>query len=108
LKKNGLEDFLVGPTAVTFVKDEAGPVAKALLEFAGDSPVEIKGGYVDGIVFDPAQVAQFSKLPTRLELIQMLMSTMQAPARNLACALNDVTTKLVRTVDAVREQKANG
>jgi large subunit ribosomal protein L10 len=108
LEKNGLEDFLVGPTAVTFVKDEAGPVAKALLEFAGDSPVEIKGGYVDGIVFDPAQVAQFSKLPTRLELIQMLMSTMQAPARNLACALNDVTTKLVRTVDAVREQKANG
>lgn len=105
LEKEGLDGFMVGPTAVALVKDEAGPVAKALLEFADDSPVEIKGGFVDGNVFDNKQVEQFSKLPTRIELIQMLMGTMQAPARNLACALNDVTTKLVRTMDAVREQK---
>ncbi len=107
LEKEGLDDFLVGPTAVTIVKDEAGPVAKALLDFANESPVEIKGGFVDGNIFDPKQVEQFSKLPTKTELIQMLMGTMQAPARNLACALNDITTKLVRTLDAVREQKGN-
>ena len=108
LEKDGLDEFMVGPTAITLVKDEAGPIAKALIDFSGEAPVEVKGGFVDGIVFDPAQVEAFSKLPTRLELIQMLMSTMQAPARNMACALNDVTTKLVRTMDAVREQKANG
>ncbi len=108
LEKEGVDGFLVGPTAIAIVREDAGPVAKALLKFAGESPVEVKGGYVDGNVFDVKQVEQFSKLPTKLELIQMLMGTMQAPARNLACALNDVTTKLVRTLDAVREQKANG
>ena len=107
LEKDGLDEFMVGPTAITLVREEAGPVAKALLDFAGDAPVEVKGGYVDGMVFDINQITAFSKLPTRLELIQMLMSTMQAPARNMACALNDITTKLVRTVDAVREQKSN-
>lgn len=107
LEKEGLDEFMVGPTAITLVREEAGPIAKALLDFAKDAPVEIKGGMVDGNVFLPAEVAAFSKLPTRLELIQMLMSTMQAPARNLACTLNEVTVKLVRTLDAVREQKGN-
>ncbi|MDC7219827.1 MAG: 50S ribosomal protein L10 [Spirochaetales bacterium] len=107
LEKEGLDGFLVGPTAIAIVKDEAGPVAKALLDFSDDAPVEVKGGFVDGNVFDTKQVEAFSKLPTKIELIQMLMGTMQAPARNLACALNDVTTKLVRTLDAVRDQKEN-
>jgi large subunit ribosomal protein L10 len=107
LEKEGLDGFLAGPTAIAIVKDEAGPVAKALLDFSDEAPVEVKGGLVDGNIFDVEQVEQFSKLPTKLELIQMLMGTMQAPARNLACALNDVTTKLVRTLDAVREKKGN-
>jgi large subunit ribosomal protein L10 len=44
--------------------------------------------------------------PTKLELVQMLMGTMQAPAQNMVYVLNGIATKLVRTLDAVREKKS--
>jgi large subunit ribosomal protein L10 len=52
------------------------------------------------------EVEAYSKLPTRDELISMLMSTMQAPVRNVMLVLNGVTTKLVRTLQAVADKKA--
>ena len=98
--------YLIGPTAIAYCGDEAGPVAKALLKLARDMPVELKGGLFDGEVFDAKAVEAFSKLPTILELIQMLMSNMNAPAQNMVYVLIGITTKLVRTLDAVREKKA--
>ncbi len=91
----GLEDYLVGPTAIALVKGEPGPVAKALFEVAKSSALEVKAGYVAGEVMDKNQTEVFSKLPTRNEAIQMLMY-----------AMNGVTSKLVRTIQAVADQKA--
>ncbi len=101
-----VEPYLVGPTAIAYCGDEAGPVAKAMLKLAKEMPLELKGGLLDGEVYDAGAVAEFSKLPTRLELIQMLMGTMQAPLQNVVYVLNGVTTKLVRTLAAVQEKKA--
>jgi large subunit ribosomal protein L10 len=98
--------YLVGPTAIAYCGDEAGPVAKAMLKLSKDMPIELKGGLFDGEVFDAGSVEAYSKLPTKLELIQMLMSTMNAPAQNMVYVLNGITTKLVRTLAAVQEQKA--
>ena len=70
------------------VKGESGPAAKALFGFAKDSPVEVKGGLVDGSIFDAKQLEAFSKLPTKIDLIAMLMSAMNAPAQNLVYVLN--------------------
>lgn len=101
-----VKSCLVGPTAIAYCADEAGPVAKALLKLAKDMPVEIKGGLLDGEVYDAPAVEAFSKLPTRIELIQTLMGTMNAPVQNMVYVLNGVTTKLVRTLAAVQEKKA--
>ena len=100
-----VNDLLVGPTAIAFSKEEAGPVAKAILEFAKDAPLELKGGLVEGNLFDKEKVVAFSKLPTKKELLQMLMGTMNAPLQNMVYVLNGVTTKLVRTLAAVAEKK---
>ena len=97
--------ILNGPTAVALPEGEAGPVAKTLLEFAKDSALEVKGGIVEGMIYDFAQIEAFSKLPTKLELISMLMSTMKAPVQNLALVLNAVPQKLVRTLQAVADKK---
>ena len=98
--------YLVGPTAIAYCGDEAGPVAKAMLKLGKEMPVELKGGLLDGEVLDAKAVEAFSKLPSKTELIQMLMGTMNAPVQNMVFVLNGITTKLVRTLDAVREQKA--
>jgi len=96
---------LVGPTAVALVSDEAGPVAKELVDFAKDGTLVIKGGIIDGNVFDADQIVEFSKLPTRLELISKLMATINAPLQNVVYVLNAVPQKLVRTLQAVADKK---
>jgi len=106
LGQEAVAEYFVGPTAVTISTQEAGPVAKALLDFEKESPIQIKGGLVGGNIFGAKEVDAYSKLPTRDELLAMLMGTMQAPVRNVMFVLNGVTTKLVRTLQAVADQKA--
>ena len=99
--------YLVGPTAVAISPKDSNEVAKILFDFTKEAPVlKVKGSYIGGTVYDAAQTEAFSKLPGKLELISMLMSVMNGPARNLAAALNDVPARLVRTVKAVADQKA--
>jgi large subunit ribosomal protein L10 len=101
-----VSDFLVGPTAVALAKSESGPVVKAILDLGRDWPVSVKGGIIDGKVFNAEQVEEYSKLPTRDELIAKLMGTMNAPLQNLVYAMNGVTQKLVRVLQAVVDKKA--
>ncbi|MFP3089587.1 50S ribosomal protein L10 [Treponema sp. TIM-1] len=101
--------YLTGPTAVTIALKDPNEVAKILLDFARETPaLHVKGGLMGDTIYDARQIEAFSKLPGRLELIAMLMSVMNAPARNLAAALNDINARLVRTIKAVGDQKAAG
>jgi large subunit ribosomal protein L10 len=101
-----VSSYLTGPTAVAIAPRDANEVAKILLDFVKEAPtLNVKGGLVGASVYDAAQIASFSKLPGRLELISMLMSVMNGPARNLAAALNDVNARLVRTIKAVGDKK---
>ena len=98
--------YLVGPTAVAIAPSDANEAAKILFDFARETPaLKVKGALVGESVYDAAQAEVFSRLPGRLELISMLMSVINGPARNLAAALNDVPARLVRTVKAVADQK---
>ena len=99
--------YLTGPTAIAIAPKDANEVAKVLLDFARETPaLQVKGGLVGRDVYTAAQVEAFSRLPARLELISMLMSVMNGPARNLAAALNDIPARLVRTVKAIADKKA--
>lgn len=98
-------DMLVGPTALALLKDDPTAIAKILVEYAKEAPVEVKGALVDGQVFDGPQTEELSKLPGRDQLIAQLMSTMNAPLQNLVYAMNGVTQKLVRVLQAVADKK---
>ncbi|MDR2795088.1 MAG: 50S ribosomal protein L10 [Spirochaetaceae bacterium] len=107
LSMPGVSPYLMGPTAIAATPKDPNEVAKVLFDFSKDVPaLTVKGGFIGGSVYDAKQIETFSKLPGRLELISMLMSVMNGPARNLAAALNDIPARLVRTVKAVADQKA--
>jgi large subunit ribosomal protein L10 len=104
-----LAAYFTGPTAVTISPRDANEVAKILIEFARDVPaLQVKGALVGDTIYNTQQVEAFSKLPGRKELISMLLSVMNGPARNLAGALNDINARLVRTIKAVGDKKAEG
>jgi large subunit ribosomal protein L10 len=107
LKAPDVSGYLTGPTAIAVAMRDSNEVAKILLDFTKEAPtLKVKGGLVGNNVYTNKQVEAFSKLPGRLELISMLMSVMNGPARNLAAALNDIPSRLVRTVKAIADQKA--
>lgn len=105
LERPLVDEYLTGPTALALPTGESGAVAKVLVEFAKNAPMSIKGGIVDGNVFNASQMEEFSKLPTKDELIAKLMGTMRAPVQHVVYVLNAVPTKLVRTLQAVADAK---
>jgi large subunit ribosomal protein L10 len=92
LNHKGTDKALAGPTAValTVGEDASSAVSKILFEYAKNAPVQVKGAYLGGKVFDQAQVEAYSKLPTRMELIASLMGTMKEPLAKLARTLQSI------------------
>jgi large subunit ribosomal protein L10 len=100
-------EYLVGPTAVAIAPRDSNEVAKILLNFTQEAPaLRIKGALIGDSLYNAQETDAFSKLPGRLELVSMLLSVLNGPARNLAGALNDIPARLVRTIKAVEEKKA--
>lgn len=106
LERPDASSYLTGPTAFALAAADSATVAKTLVDFARETPLKVKGGLIEGGLFSGEQVEAFSKLPSRDQLLGMLMGTMQAPIQNLVFAMNGVTQKLVRTLQAVADQKA--
>jgi large subunit ribosomal protein L10 len=90
----GLEEHLVGPTAIAFSKEDPVVAAKILVDFAKkNEALEVKGGVVEGQVFSQAQIKELASLPSRDGLLSMLLSVLQAPVRNFALAVKAVAEK---------------
>ena len=97
LGHEGVDDKLVGPTAIVLAKgDEQSAIAKIVVDAqkGTDNKLKVRGGFLDGRAFDAAEVDAFSKLPGRLDLISHLMATMMAPVQKVAATLLAYQEKL--------------
>jgi large subunit ribosomal protein L10 len=101
----GLANQMVGPLVYGISKDPVA-AAKVMNEFAkGKELFVIKGGAMPNFVMSPADVANLANMPSREELLAKLLGTMQAPIAQFVRTLNEVPTKFVRGLAAVRDQK---
>lgn len=105
LNKPDVGENLIGPTAVAFTADDASQVVKALFEFSKETNLKVKGGLIDDNVFTSGEVEEFSRLPSKKELIAKLMGTIQAPVQNFVFILNAVPQKFVRTLQAILDKR---
>ena len=100
-----LADSMVGPLAYGIGPDPVA-VAKVLNDFAkGHDKFVITGGAMPGAMMSVRQIAALAALPPRDELISKLMGTLQAPVTKLVRTLNDVPSRLVRVLAAVRDAR---
>ncbi|WP_297462800.1 50S ribosomal protein L10 [Ferrovum sp.] len=101
----GLADQMIGPLVYGISADPVA-VAKVIHEFAkGNDKLVIKGGAMPNSVMSAKDVSSLATMPSREELIAKLMGTMQAPVSKFVQTLNEVPTKFVRGLAAVRDQK---
>ncbi len=86
-----LDQYLLGPNAIAFSKDDLIAPAKILVDFAKkNEKLEVKGGIIEGKVVGAEQIKQLASLPSREGLLSMLLSVLQAPMRNVALAVKAV------------------
>lgn len=100
-----LSDKMVGPLAYGISSDPVA-AAKVMNDFAkGNDKLVIKAGAMANYVMDAKAVQALATLPSRDELLAKLMGTMQAPVTKFVQTLNEIPTKFVRGLAAVRDKK---
>ncbi|MBA3508095.1 MAG: 50S ribosomal protein L10 [Betaproteobacteria bacterium] len=100
-----LAEKMVGPLAYCIGPDPVA-VAKLLNDFAkGNEKFVIAGGAMPGLVMSAKEITALASLPSRAQLLATLIGTIQAPIVKLVRTLNEVPTKLVRALAAVRDAK---
>ncbi len=104
-----MSDKLVGPLLLAFSQEDPGAAARVFKEFLKDKAnekLEVKTLAMGGKLMPASDLGRMADLPTKEQAISMLMACLRAPLDKFARTLNEVPGKLVRTIDAVREQKA--
>lgn len=100
-----LADKMVGPLIYGISTDPVAP-AKLMATFAkANDRLVIKAGAMAGSVMDVAGVQALATMPSRDELLAKLLGTMQAPVATFVRTLNEVPTKFVRGLAAVRDKQ---
>lgn len=102
-----MQDSLTGPLILAFSQEDPGGAARVIDKFSKDNDkLIVKVVSIGGKLLGPGDIKAVASLPTKDEAIAQLMSVMQAPVAKLARTLNEVPGKLVRTVAAIKDQKA--
>ncbi|MBL7496102.1 50S ribosomal protein L10 [Frankia sp. CNm7] len=108
----GIDDLLVGPTAVAFVGGDPVEAAKGLREFARANPALIvKGGFVEGKPMSAADISKLADLESREVLLAKLAGAMNgslAKAVGLFAAPLSQAARLAEALRAKREAEAGG
>ena len=87
----GLEDKLVGPTAVIMSNEDYLEPSKAIYEFTKNNEYyKIKGGVIDGKVMTAEEIITLAKLPSKETLLSMLAGALLANIQKFAVALDQV------------------
>ena len=101
----GLSEHLTGPLIYAVSQDPVG-AAKVLSAFGKENDkLVVKAGALPNSVLDAQGVKALATMPSREELLSKLLGTMQAPVAQFVRTLNEVPTKFVRGLAAVRDQK---
>lgn len=87
----GLEDKLVGPTAVIISNEDYLEPAKTIYEFTKNNEYyKIKGGVVEGKVMTAEEIVTLAKLPSKETLLSMLAGALLSNISKFAVALDQV------------------
>lgn len=102
----GIADQLVGPLAYGMSTDPVA-AAKVMHEFAKtNDKFVVKAGAMPNFIMSAKDVGNLASMPSRDELLSKLLGTMQAPITQFVRTLNEVPTKFVRGLAAVRDKQA--
>ena len=101
-----LNELFVGSTAIAFCDKDSAATAKVFVKSAKDNELlNIKGALLEGKLVTVDEIEAISKLPSREELIAQFIGLLSSPMSNLLYSLQNMQTKLLYALEAVKEKK---
>jgi large subunit ribosomal protein L10 len=101
----GIDDHLVGPSAIAFVKGDPVDAAKGLRDFARANPVlVIKGGVLDGKPLSADEIKKLADLESREVLLAKLAGAMKASLSGAASLFAAPLSQTARLIEALRQK----
>ena len=93
-KIEGLDDVLVGPTAILMDNNDYLAPAKTLYNYTKkNDSYKIKGAILEGKVISVEEIIELAKLPSREELLSKLAGSLLGTISKLAVGLEQVRVK---------------
>ncbi len=104
-----LKEYLVGPTALTFVRGDVALAAKAVADYARATQLlPFKGGLMNGETLEVEQLRSLSRLPSREVLYGQLVGVVASPVSGLVRSLGALLGGLAVALGQVREKMESG
>ncbi len=102
---DGLDELLVGPTALTLISGDAVIAAKAISTFSREHGVlTYKGGFMDGEALDADGFTAIARLPGLEVLHGQLVGLTASPLTGLVAGLSNMISGLGRQLAQIAEQ----
>lgn len=100
----GIEDQLVGPTAIAFISGDPVNVAKGLRDFGRANPLLIiKGGVLEGRVISPENIRQLADLESREVLLAKVAGGMQGILQQAISLISAPLSQVARLAAALQK-----
>jgi len=104
---DGIEQHLVGPTAIAFIDGDPVVVAKGLRDFARTNPqLVIKGGVLDGKFMTPDEVRKLADLESREVLLAKVAGAMQGVLQQAISLVSAPLSQAARLFAALEKAAA--
>lgn len=104
---SGVEDRLVGPTALAFANQDPVATAKALRDFTTESDrLVLKGGLLGQVILAPEQVSRLAAIEPREVLLAKIAGAMQAPLVQAASLLSVFNRNAASMFSQLLEKKS--
>jgi large subunit ribosomal protein L10 len=101
-----LEQYFDGPTALAISRESENISAKVLVKFAEEHEApKLKAGVVEGKVINAMEVLALAKLPSKMELMSVLLGGLKSPGNRLVSVLQGSLRNLLYALNAVIEKK---
>ena len=105
---SGIEDQLVGPTAIAFISGDPVTVAKGLRDFGRANPLLIiKGGVLEGRVISSEDVRRLADLESREVLLAKVAGGMQGILQQAISLISAPLSQAARLMAALQQAAAD-
>jgi len=104
-----LQPLFKGQSALVIGYDDPVLPAKVIRDFIKaekcEKSLQVKGAVLDGEELDPARLSSVADLPSKSDLLAMLLSAFQGPIRGFVGALGQIVRSIVAVLAAIQENK---